>query len=473
MLLLTTFVVVAMSASAEEKEPVIIGFKDKISYRTIRQYRGQVTGMYDNCNVVTARMSERSMKMLERNRQIDYVEKDFSVSMSAQTLPYGVDYVDAEQVHSSYTGAGVKIAVLDTGIDYDHPDLDDNYVGGYDFVNDDSDPMDDEGHGTHVAGTIAAEDNSIGVIGVAPDASLYGVKVLNHLGDGSGSDIIAGIDWAVNNNMDIISMSLGSNYGSSALLAACNAADNAGIVVVAAAGNDGTLSGSGDSVDYPARYSSVIAVSSIDSVLNRQTRASSGPTVEICAPGVSIYSTTLGGSYGTKSGTSMATPHVSGVAALIIESDGSLSNDQVREKMTASAYDLGAAGRDNLFGYGMVLADDAIAYEVASDPETHIDSITMSYQTANRKYTIYTNVLVKDESGDPIEGATVTMTLSYSQNSQTVYTGDTGADGWVTFIRGPTRRRSTYTATITSVVKTNYTYNSGSNIESADNVAVS
>ena len=472
-LILTTFVVAAMSASADEKEPVIIGFKNKVSYRVVRQYRGKVTGIYDNCNIITAKMSSRSMERLARSRHIEYVEKDFSVTASAQTLPYGVNYVDAEKVHSSYTGDGVKVAILDTGIDYNHPDLDANYAGGYDFVNDDSNPMDDNGHGTHVAGTLAAEDNDFGVIGVAPDASIYSLKVLNSNKVGSGSDIIAGLEWAVDNNMDIISMSFGSDYGSSALSNAVEAAEAAGIVLVAAAGNDGTPTGSGDTVDYPARYSSVIAVSSISNTLARYFTSSSGPSVELCAPGVSIYSTKPGNSYGTMTGTSMATPHVSGVAALILEAEPTLTVAQVREKMTETAYDLGDTGHDNLYGHGLVDADAAIAYEVSVSPGGHVDSINMFFTTANRKYTITTEIVIKDGDGVVLQGATVTMILSYRQNSYTTCNGVTDVDGKVTFVLGPTRRRSTYTTSITNIVKTDYTYDSGSNVVSSDNVVVS
>ena len=135
-------------------------------------------------------------------------------------------------------GDGVKVAIIDTGIDYTHSDLNDSYKGGYDFVNNDDDPMDDAGHGTHCAGIVAAEDNGAGVVGVAPEAYLYGVKVLDSGGSGYWSDVIAGIDWSVQNDMQIISTSLGGGSFAS-LWAACDAAYNAGIVVVASAGNSG------------------------------------------------------------------------------------------------------------------------------------------------------------------------------------------------------------------------------------------
>jgi subtilisin/minor extracellular protease Epr len=188
------------------------------------------------------------------------------------------------------------VAILDTGIDYEHSDLNDNYIGGYDFANNDLEPMDDNGHGTHCAGIVAAEDNEGGVVGVAPEADLYAVKVLDSVGNGY--------------MMDVISMSFGSNLGSTSLETACDNAYSSGVLVVAAAGNDGNPSGEGDNVDYPARCDSVIAVAATDSNDNRAIWSSTGPDVELAAPGVSIYSTYLGGGYATMSGTSMACPHV-------------------------------------------------------------------------------------------------------------------------------------------------------------------
>ena len=471
-MLLTTFVIAAEFAEANRQELCIIEFTDEVSERTVMRYRGDIVGVHDTLKIITARLTPRAQYYLARNKGIEYVEKDFPVESLAQTLPWGVDTVEADLVHGEYTGAGVKIAVLDTGIDHEHPDLEYNYAGGYDYVNSDTDPMDDNGHGTHVAGTIAAVDNDFGVIGVAPGASLYGVKVLGSDGKGSGSNIIAGINWAIDNEMDIISMSLGSSTGSSSLLNACNAAVNAGIVLVAAAGNSGTISGTGDTVEYPARYSSVIAVSSIDSSLKRQTRASSGPTVELCAPGVSVYSTRVNDQYGYMSGSSMAAPHVSGVIALLLESNSGLTVTQIREILAETAYDLGDEGRDNLYGYGLVKADEAIAYEIAI-PTAHVASIDMSFTTSDRQYTINTEILVRDENGDVLPGATVTMVLSYSGNSETTYTGDTDSNGIVTFVRGPTRRRSTYTATATDIVKTDHSYDPDANVVTYDSINVS
>ena len=273
-------------------------------------------------------------------------------SQPVQQLPWGVDRVDADLALGN--GAGVKVCVVDTGIDKDHLDLQANIVGGKNFVANGRlvDPTkwnDDNGHGTHVAGTIAAVDNTIGVVGVAPQASLLAAKVLNRQGSGYISDVVAGVDYCVQQGADVISMSLGTSSDVQSVHDAMDAAYNAGALLVAAAGND-----YGGPVSFPAAYDSVIAVSATDS--NNQLAAFSnvGPKVELTAPGVNIFSTWNDGLYKTISGTSMATPHVSGVAALAIEANPGLDAVGIRTLLQTTANDLGEAGRDNSFGFGLV-----------------------------------------------------------------------------------------------------------------------
>jgi subtilisin len=268
----------------------------------------------------------------------------------AQQRPWGVDRIDAEWAWDTSRGAGVNVAVIDTGIDATHPDLADNVAGGANFVRkvwwqgpDSSKWADDNGHGTHVAGIIAAEDNDIGVVGVAPEASLYAVKVLAKNGSGYISDIILGIEWAVDNGMDVANMSLGTNTDVQSFHDACDDAADAGLILVAAAGNDG------GAVDYPGAYSSVIAVAATDISDQRASWSSVGPQVLLAAPGVSVLSTWKGGGYATASGTSMAAPHVTGTIALNLSAD-----------LTASADDLPPTGRDNYTGYGLVDAGEAV-----------------------------------------------------------------------------------------------------------------
>ena len=359
-------------AQPEEKVPVIIGFKEKPDRSLIMGHGGDIKHTYRIIPAMSARLSNEAIEALKKNKNIAYVQPDYKVYALGETLPWGIDRIDAENVHLYNKGTGIKVAVIDTGIDYTHPDLDTNYKGGFDFVNNDTDPRDDAGHGTHCAGIVAAVDNEEGVIGVAPEAHLYAVKVLNSGGSGSISDVVEGIEWAINNDMQVISMSLGSDSDSTALHDACDEAYNAGIVVIAAAGND-YKSYISDTVDYPARYDSVIAVAATDINNERASFSSTGPDVELAAPGVNINSTLMGGGYGTKSGTSMAAPHVSGTAALILASDEMIwmssgytngddiwTNVEVRNVLANTAYDLGDPGRDELYGFGLVDADEAV-----------------------------------------------------------------------------------------------------------------
>lgn len=290
-----------------------------------------------------------------------------------QTVPWGVSRIDAPKAWATSRGTNIKVAVLDTGIDKTHPDLIDNIAGGANFIESGRgsrltlDPTawnDDNGHGTHVSGTIAARDNTIGVVGVAPEAKLYGVKVLNSTGNGYTSDIISGIEWSVANGAQVISMSLSVPTDVQALHNAVDAADAAGVVVVAAAGNTGDGSAATNNVGYPAGYGSVIAVAASDSSDRIASFSSDGPAVEIAAPGVNVYSTTRGSGYATMNGTSMATPHVAGVIATTLAApvpaqadlnqDGVWSNGEVRSYLQATADDLGTPGRDVFFGYGLI-----------------------------------------------------------------------------------------------------------------------
>jgi subtilisin/minor extracellular protease Epr len=348
--------------------PVIIGFKDK-AHLEIVQPHGKVAHSYKYIPAVAADLPEQAIENLKKNNKIAYIEPDYEVSALEETVPWGITRIGAPLVHTNVNkGTGINVAIIDTGINYNHPDLRDNYKGGYDFVNDDADPVDDNGHGTHCAGIIAAEDNDIGVISVAPEANLYSLKMLDSTGSGYISDLIAAIEWAIetrkdtdtSNDIQIISMSLGSNSGVTALETACSQAYYSGILLVAAAGNDGNTRGTGDSVDYPAAYSSVIAIAATDSKDKRASFSSTGPAVELAAPGVNILSTYQDG-LTSLSGTSMACPHVAGTAALVLAANPSFTNGNIRNRLAKTATDLGARGRDKLYGYGLVNAKAAAA----------------------------------------------------------------------------------------------------------------
>jgi subtilisin family serine protease len=321
---------------------------------------GEVSRLFKIVPSLAAELPASAIERLRADPRVLVVETDQRVQLLDAELDsaWGVKRIGAGVVHPTNQGAGVKVAVIDTGIDYNHADLNANYAGGYDFVNDDANPMDDNGHGTMVSGVIAAEDNGSGVVGVAPQARLYALKVLGASGSGWQSDVIAGVDWARANGMQVVNMSLGSSSATTAFQTAMANAYNAGLVLVAAAGNSGNCYGSGDNVSYPARYSQVIAVAATDSNDIRPCFSSTGPTAEIAAPGVSTRTTYRGGGYAYGSGTSFASPHVAGTAALVI-AGGISSNTAVRQRLQTTADDLGATGRDNLYGYGLVDADEA------------------------------------------------------------------------------------------------------------------
>ncbi|PAO67284.1 MULTISPECIES: subtilisin AprE [Bacillus] len=342
----------AAGKSSTEKK-YIVGFKQTMSAMSsakkkdvISEKGGKVQKQFKYVNAATATLDEKAVKELKQDPSVAYVEEDHIAHEYAQSVPYGISQIKAPALHSQgYTGSNVKVAVIDSGIDSSHPDL--NVRGGASFVPSETNPYQDgSSHGTHVAGTIAALNNSIGVLGVAPSASLYAVKVLDSTGSGQYSWIINGIEWAISNNMDVINMSLGGPSGSTALKTVVDKAVSSGIVVAAAAGNEGS-SGSSSTVGYPAKYPSTIAVGAVNSSNQRAAFSSAGSELDVMAPGVSIQSTLPGGTYGAYNGTSMATPHVAGAAALILSKHPTWTNAQVRDRLESTATYLG-----NSFYYG-------------------------------------------------------------------------------------------------------------------------
>ncbi len=277
-----------------------------------------------------------------------------------EVLPWGVDRIDAEKVWPN-TADPIKVGIIDTGISNTHPDLLANVKGGVNTINPRKNWNDDNGHGSHVAGIAAGLDNEIGVIGVGPAIDLYAIKALDRNGSGWLSDVIEGIEWAITNNMQVINMSLGTSSDIQSFHDAVIAAKNAGIVVVAAAGN----SVGSDAVIFPAAYPEAIAVSAIDQNNVIASWSSRGTEVDLAAPGVSIYSTYKGTGYATLSGTSMAAPHVAGSAALVLNTlvgsydanaNGAWDPDEVQTKLQTTATDFGDGEFDNLYGWGLVNA---------------------------------------------------------------------------------------------------------------------
>ena len=327
------------------------------------------------------------------------------------TNPYGGDNGGGINIEPAWdtTGTGVVVAVIDTGVAYEDyeefvdnpgrgrdywityaqaPDLDGtNFVPGYDFVNDDTHPNDDEGHGTHVTGTIAqTTNNGIGVAGVAFNCSIMPVKVLDKYGSGTYADVADGIIWAANNGAQVISMSLGGP-ASITLENAVKYAYEVGVTIVCASGNDGSAT----TVSYPAAYDLYcIAVGATRYDEEVTYYSNGGPSLDLTAPGGQLYiedtetmldqnndgywdgvlQQTHDGSdytnfgYYFYQGTSMATPHVSGVAALLISKEVATTPDEVREALQSTAEDKGPIGWDPEYGWGIVDAYAALQFEL-------------------------------------------------------------------------------------------------------------
>jgi subtilisin family serine protease len=256
---------------------------------------------------------------------------------AADEIKWGVQRVGAPAAWPTNQGEGVKVAVVDTGSDSEHPDLKGRVAGGFNAVDKEKSWADDHGHGTHVSGIIAAELDGKGVVGVAPKARIYGVKVLTKEGSGSSWGIISGIDWCVENKMQVINMSLGSPRSSPFIERAVRKAIEAGVTVVAAAGNDS------GSVNFPAAYDGVIAVSALDQDDTIAKFSSRGPQVAFIAPGVKVPSTVpyfhSPDGYKAYSGTSMASPHVAGLAVLAV-ARGAQGPEAVRSALTSAAQKL-------------------------------------------------------------------------------------------------------------------------------------
>lgn len=236
-------------------------------------------------------------------------------------VPKGVGMIQAPKIWAQTKGKGITVAILDTGCDTTHPDLKERIVGGRNLTNDDGGNLsvyeDYNGHGTHVAGTIAAIQNNTGVVGVAPEANLLIIKVLDQNGSGQYEWIIKGINYAIEQKVDIISMSLGGPEDVPELHEAIQKAVANNILVICAAGNDGDGDDSTDEFDYPGSYNEVISVGAIDLERHSSNFSNSNNEIDLVAPGEEILSTYLNGKYATLSGTSMAAPHVSGAVALI------------------------------------------------------------------------------------------------------------------------------------------------------------
>ena len=310
--------------------------------------------------MVAATMSKSALNKLRKNPNVESIEVDVRRKPMAQTTPYGYTMVQANQFAQSDTTAR-KVCIIDTGYNLGHPDLPGTNDGVTGQANNSAVGNwynDGNGHGTHVAGTIAAYDNNEGVVGVYPGVNMHIVKIFNDNGQWTyASDLIDAISQCQDAGSNVVNMSLGGGSASTTERNAMQSFTDAGMLLVAAAGNDGNSAKS-----YPASYDAVMSVAAVDSNENRASYSQYNDQVEIAAPGSAVQSTYPTNTYASLSGTSMATPHVAGGAALVWSYFPQCSNNQIRSALNATAKDKGSAGRDNFYGYGLMQLADAYNY---------------------------------------------------------------------------------------------------------------
>ncbi|MCB0216415.1 MAG: S8 family serine peptidase [Caldilineae bacterium] len=364
------------------------GTPDEVKRALHEEYGAQVIREIPALNIQVLLLPEDSVAMVsayQAEEEVRYAEPDYLFTiqgwpseqqpdLSAATTN-GLDEIPNDPLYSQQWhhqtinsagawdishGTGVTIAIIDTGADCNHPDLRDKCVRGYDHVNNDADPRDDQGHGTHVSGIAAAmTNNALGIAGTGWDAKIMPVKALNSRGSGNLSWIAAAVTWAVDNGADVINMSLGGRYTSRSLQDAIAYAIDHGVPVIAAAGNDNTSNPS-----YPAAYPGVIGIAATSQSDTKASFSNYGDYIDVAAPGVAILSSVMGGSYQAWNGTSMASPVVAGVAALLVAQGPCRSPAQIEQILEATSVDLGTRGWDRVFGAGRIDAAAALRYDL-------------------------------------------------------------------------------------------------------------
>ena len=349
---------------AEEKEYYLLTKDIQKLSSFMNNENMSVLDTYNTFSTIHASLTEREIQLLRIFDPSLAIQTDKHYTVAVDSTLSSVTPIKAQTQNTSpYTGKNVKVAVIDTGIDTEHRDL--KVMDGFCSLPPDCStgiPYDDNnGHGTHVAGVIAALANGTGVIGIAPNVDLYSIKVLDDLGAGTTGSIVRGIEWAIKQDVDIINLSLTATTDDPLMKKALEVAYAKGILLVGSAGNEGN--NSSDTVTIPARYNTVIAVTAVKADLTRLSTSSVGPQVEIAAPGFAIFSTYPSewdfvdgkqDGYTQLSGTSMAAPHVTGVLALLKERFPLMTNVELRNLVGGLTKDLGTSGRDTIFGKGFL-----------------------------------------------------------------------------------------------------------------------
>ncbi|WP_201319379.1 S8 family serine peptidase [Paenibacillus sp. EPM92] len=328
---------------------------------------------------VSVTLSASEVEELKKDPNVEYIENDSVVKKTSDTVTNNIYQIHIPEAQAQgITGEGVKVAILDTGISRQSLEL--HVTGGVSFVPADVTLGDPNGHGTFLAGILAALKDDQGLLGVAPKVSLYDVKVLDAEGNGTYSQVIQGIEWAIDNDMDVVSMSFGGTEYSAALEEVMQKAYENNILLIASTGNEGSTT-----ISYPAKFSPVVAVGAVDSNNQLASFSNAGDKVELVAPGTNIMGlSTNGNGYISMSGTSMAVPHVAGVAALIKEANPSYTNVQLREALRTGATSLGQASS---FGYGLVNGAKSlnISYQEYIPPhDQNVPQPQVTVKTTNR-----------------------------------------------------------------------------------------
>ncbi|WP_339215586.1 S8 family peptidase [Ornithinibacillus sp. FSL M8-0202] len=361
----------ASSSGEYVKDEVIVKFKDhvtenqKISVLEMvnAKVKADVNAVRSPFSVLEVESVEAVVKALSEHPDVEYAEPNYILSAAwtpddpyfSPIYQYGLFNTNVHLAWDVARGSSnQEIAVLDTGVDYNHPDLAGKVIRGYDFVQNDWNPSDQNGHGTHVAGIAAAgTNNGIGIAGMAPNTKILAVRVLDASGNGTLANIADGIIYATDAGAEVINLSLGCDCHTQTLQNAVNYAWNNGVVLVAAAGNSGV-----STTFEPASYSNVIAVGATDSRNVKANFSNWGTWVDVMAPGVDIASTYPGNRYVYMSGTSMAAPHVAGQAALL--TGQGRNNTQVRAAIQNTAVYMNGVGRD--VRYGLIDVNASVRY---------------------------------------------------------------------------------------------------------------